>query len=53
MGKAGSPVCRYVDYKCYIWLEREEFNDTKFALSVRKLSTQSVRATEREQTIVQ
>ena len=31
MGKAGSPVCRYVDCKCYIWLDsegREECNDT-------------------------
>ena len=52
MGKAGSPVCRYVDYTCYI--EREECNDTKIifiALSMRKLLTRNVRPTQREQTI--
>ena len=57
MGKAGSPVCRYVDYTCYISLdseEREECNDTKIifiALSLGKLLTQNVRSNQREQTI--
>ena len=53
MGKAGSPVCRYVDYKCYIWLdaeEREESSDTKIIIS-SKLLMQSV-STQCEQTIV-
>ena len=58
MGKAGLPVCRYVDCKCYIFLdleELEECNDTKIifiALSTRKLLTRSVRPTQCEQTIV-
>ena len=57
MGKAGSPVCWYVDYTCYIFLdleEREECNDIKIifiALSMKKLLTRRVRPTQCEQTI--
>ena len=58
MGKYGSPICRFVDYKCYVWLDaevQEESNDTKIvfiALGIRKLLTRSVRPTQRKQTIV-
>ena len=40
MGKAGSPVCRYVDYKCYmyIWLDSEELYRGK----VKTLKRESV-----------
>ena len=49
----GSPVCRYVDYTCYIFFdseEREECNDTKIifiALSMRKLLTRNLQPTQR------
>ena len=58
MGKAGSPICRYIDCKCYIWLNSEEqeeciaTNIIFILLSMRKLLTRSVRPTQREQTIV-
>ena len=48
---------KYLDYKCYIWLDAEEReeNGTKIvfiALSMRKLLTRSVQPAQREQTIV-
>ena len=57
MGKAGLPVCRYVDYMFYTFSdseEREECNDTKIifiALSMRKLLTPNVMPTQREKTV--